>query len=750
MDTAAATQAEGTVSFSRELPLELMEDALKLAAAGEPGAAFDSLLPHLVPWGISAGELVAVDGNAHTRIAGMDVGPDAHKLPLHDGYGEVGEIRIELTGPPPVELLEVLRHLFSLGLGQRTRVWELELVRAAVAVNAAESFDAALEDLAERCCRLVGAPSANIAVWEPDFSSATIRAAAGLARPLVGERVGDGSVSHQATQKREPILHTPDKPQEGISDRLKEETGRYALTLSVPLMLDGVPRITFQADWLEKPAPETIALAISAIEKLDAVTNIAFRAEREREQLAHYELLEVVVETVPDGIIVQRGDEVKLNTAARRLLGLTPTQAAHDLANLNVRRIDGTVADPSEYPSRLCRTLGHETSARLIASVGGEDRIFEFKAAPLVDGFVGLVRDVTEEHGEQVLTKHFLESLFESLPLAAGVANLATGEMQSVNRAFIELIGYDEDEILGARRPYPWWGPEFRGDHWDDPAGTIETVFRRKDGSPVPVELLPFHVRDADGVPARIVALIRDTSERHDFERQILQSGKLAAIGELASGVAHEINNPLFAILGLVEFLIRDAEAGTKTHERLTLIQQTGLEIKQIVKALLDFARERTDEHGPMMLREVVAETVELVRRTSAGKSLEIVERYTGEPTPILGSPNQIKQIVLNLISNAQHAMGENAGTLTLCVEPEGTSVILVVSDTGPGIPSDIISRIFEPFFTTKRDLGGTGLGLAVSHGIAAMHGGELTVDSEPGRGATFRLRLPRALAPRA
>jgi PAS domain S-box-containing protein len=357
------------------------------------------------------------------------------------------------------------------------------------------------------------------------------------------------------------------------------------------------------------------------------------------------------------------------------------------------------------------------------------------------------MRDVTEEHGEKVLTQHFLESLFASLPIGVGVADIATGEIMSVNPAMEKLLGLSRAEVVGLCRPYPWWDKDHDPDYFDSPGGTIETVYRRADGRPVPVELTPFHVHGADGIPAWLVVLIRNTSERHEFERQLVHSGKLAAIGELASGVAHEINNPLFAILGLVEFLIRDAEEGTKTYERLTLIQQTGLEIKEIVRALLDFARERTDELRPLLLRDVVAETVDLIRRTSAAKSIEIVENYDFAPAAILGSPNQIKQIILNLISNAQHAIGETAGVITISVEAaDAESVAVTVQDSGPGIAPAIMPRIFEPFFTTKRALGGTGLGLAVSHGIAEMHGGTLTADSEPGHGATFRLRLPLAV----
>ena len=227
------------------------------------------------------------------------------------------------------------------------------------------------------------------------------------------------------------------------------------------------------------------------------------------------------------------------------------------------------------------------------------------------------------------------------------------------------------------------------------------------------------------------------------FEQQLIQNGKLASIGELAAGVAHEINNPLFAILGFVELLLLEAEPETKAHERLTLIQDTALEIKEIVRALLDFARERSDERAAISLTDVAEQTVELMRRTSAAKQVDIVERYCDEATPIEGSANQLKQIFVNLISNAKHALKDGGGTITVEVGRDGESAWTEVRDTGPGLSEDVAARVFEPFFTTRRDAGGTGLGLSVSLAIAEAHGGSLVVRAKPGEGAAFRLRLP-------
>ncbi|MGE5691089.1 MAG: sensor histidine kinase [Pseudomonadota bacterium] len=221
----------------------------------------------------------------------------------------------------------------------------------------------------------------------------------------------------------------------------------------------------------------------------------------------------------------------------------------------------------------------------------------------------------------------------------------------------------------------------------------------------------------------------------------IVQTGKLTALGELAGGVAHEINNPLFAILGLVEFLLREVEEGTKAHQRLLLVQETGLEIKELVRAMLAFAREQSGERGTVSLDHVVADALALVRLTNAAKGFEIVERLHGQPLAVVASPNDLKQVVLHLVANARQAMPDG-GTVTVGVSRGSEHATVTVADTGPGVPEASRSWIFEPFATTRDD--GTGLGLAVARSIARAHGGDLDLETG-GPGARFVLRLPLA-----
>jgi signal transduction histidine kinase len=743
LSTPALKSAAASGSERHSVPFALVHATLGAVAAGELEEAFERLIPELRDWGVKAGALYISEGELH-RVAGTPIRAEsARRLTLYDGYDIVGELHLEVDGREQVELLELLQDVFGLGLGRRVRTGQLDLIGAAVAVNSAESLDEALDALAEACRRISNAPNTLITIWEPALAGGIVRAAAGDALATVGERLGPGDhVAYKAASSGAVALGPTDE-EKGIGPRVERLFSRYDHVVAVPLMVEGAPPITFEVAWPTEPTPLVVERTVTTVQKLGALTSVAFRAAEERAHAEHDALLRGVIETVPDGIVVRRGEREMLNDAGRKILGLPADVNTFDRRALKVRDLDGTPVEPVKNPTELANHPHQPGRRRFIVEVGGDDRVVEVSTAPMPEGYVALFRDVTDEHAEFALTQDFLERLFESLPLAAAVLDTQTGEVVRVNASFLKLVDFTADALVGAQPPYEWC--EFFSTVDDVRNGPADSVYRRSDGTAVHVELLRVTVPGPHGTSGRTVLLARDMTERREFDRRLIQSGKLAAIGELASGVAHEINNPLFAILGLVEFLLRDIEEGTKSHERLLLIQQTGLEIKEIVKALLDFARERTDDHQPMLVRDVVRETVALVHRTSAVRDVEITEDYRGEPVPAIGSANQVKQVILNLITNALQAMKATGGSITVTVETTDTEIVTTVADTGPGIDPQILNRIFEPFFTTKRDVGGTGLGLAVSHGIAEMHGGTLQAESAFGEGTTFTLTLPAA-----
>jgi two-component system NtrC family sensor kinase len=222
---------------------------------------------------------------------------------------------------------------------------------------------------------------------------------------------------------------------------------------------------------------------------------------------------------------------------------------------------------------------------------------------------------------------------------------------------------------------------------------------------------------------------------------QLLEGWRLAAVGQLAAGVAHEVNNPLFAILGTIEFMLEDAPPGSELRARLERIQSSGQEIRETVRALVEFAREPTADRRVFSLSAACAQTAQLVRRSSLAKGITITEAYPEDPVAVEAAPSQVKQILLALITNAQQVQ-PGGGRIELEVAREDGAVVHV-RDAGPGIAYETLEQVFEPFFTTRRAAGGSGLGLTVALALAELQGGGIEVESEVGQGSTFSLRLP-------
>lgn len=230
------------------------------------------------------------------------------------------------------------------------------------------------------------------------------------------------------------------------------------------------------------------------------------------------------------------------------------------------------------------------------------------------------------------------------------------------------------------------------------------------------------------------------TRELRSAQAQLIQSEKLAALGRLAAGIAHEVNNPLQPILNTLEVAIEDiANSQPVDPQSLRIAEQEVQRIKGIVARLLDFARPSAGETIPVNLPALVDEVVLLTQKQLERMHIR-VSKFLREVPPVYGTPTQLKQVLLNLVLNAAQSMAEG-GDLTIEVYPEGQGVILAVSDTGMGIDDEAVDRIFEPFYSTKND--GTGLGLSVTYGIVQGHGGTIRVHSEVGEGSQFAVWLP-------
>ena len=239
----------------------------------------------------------------------------------------------------------------------------------------------------------------------------------------------------------------------------------------------------------------------------------------------------------------------------------------------------------------------------------------------------------------------------------------------------------------------------------------------------------------------------RDAQMRRHAQEEILKSERLAMIGRLAAGVAHEINNPLGGILLLSKLLLRKAPPGSQEKENLDRIAKETARCQAIVQDLLYLARQRELATAPVNMNEVVERAMAMIEKQDVFRSVRVVRALAGDLPAVMADASQMQQVFTNIAVNAAEAM-EGRGTLTIRsrVEEAGDRVAVSFSDTGCGIPPENMDKIFEPFFTTKRVGRGTGLGLSISHGIVARHGGRLLVESRPGAGSTFTVSLPRSL----
>lgn len=249
-----------------------------------------------------------------------------------------------------------------------------------------------------------------------------------------------------------------------------------------------------------------------------------------------------------------------------------------------------------------------------------------------------------------------------------------------------------------------------------------------------------------------LLQLVHASIKQKNFlNEQLIQSQKLAAIGELSSGIAHEINNPL-AIIGqevqwMRHLLKENGGAGSRSqedlHDSLREIGQQVDRCRDITHKLLDFARKKDPLMQSTDLNKLVEDMVRLVEKEAVHKGITIVRKYARELPPVVTDPPLLRQVILNLLNNAVYAMERDGSVTVVSRRGQNDSVVLEVSDTGCGIPKEHLANIFDPFFTTKPQGSGTGLGLSICHGIVVRLGGLISVESVVGKGTTFFIDLP-------
>jgi PAS domain S-box-containing protein len=271
-----------------------------------------------------------------------------------------------------------------------------------------------------------------------------------------------------------------------------------------------------------------------------------------------------------------------------------------------------------------------------------------------------------------------------------------------------------------------------------------------KDGRRITVDLSRTLVKTDDGKVHGSTAIIKDVTEKMELEQRIYNTEKLASIGTLAAGVAHEINNPLTVILGFVDLLLEQSPPGSPQHDDLKTIEENANNARKIVQNLLGFARITEGLEETVDIAHGLETVTTIVSNTLMTKKVELATDIAPDLPTVRGDAREFQQVIFNLINNSVAAMGENGGKLIIGARQTGDRIQVTVSDTGPGIPDRIKPQVFDPFFTTKKVGEGTGLGLSLCYGIIKKYGGTINFvsvakEDHPDRpsGTVFTVTMP-------
>ncbi|MBU1276091.1 MAG: PAS domain S-box protein [Proteobacteria bacterium] len=368
-----------------------------------------------------------------------------------------------------------------------------------------------------------------------------------------------------------------------------------------------------------------------------------------------------------------------------------------------------------------------------------------------------------EVNRELIRSNAFLRNLIKSSVDAVIAADM-TGKIILFNEAAGDITGYSEQEALneidirgiypgdGAREVMALLRSEEHGGKGKLKSHEVRLL--RKDGSLVPISLSAAVVTDDDNEVAT-VGFFYDLREKQRMEReldqtrmQLLQSEKMASIGKLAAGVAHQLNNPLAGITLYANLLGEEYDLPAGAQEDLKRILHNAQRSRDTIKELLQFARQTKREMRPADINQALTRTLFLLGNQAQFQNISVNLDLDPELPQVPADIQQLNHVFMNIILNAAEAMQSN-GRIDVRTRrfPGGRGVLVEISDNGPGIPPEVLPHVFEPFFTTKEEGEGTGLGLSVAFGIVKNHGGSIEVFSPPGQGTLFVIKLPSIIA---
>ena len=461
-------------------------------------------------------------------------------------------------------------------------------------------------------------------------------------------------------------------------------------------------------------------------------------------------------------IVAVLADAVVVTGLDRRIV--TANRAAAALFGRPLDDLPGTAIDDVVAPAERQHVAERESRAfegqeqryeTMVVRRDGAERDVAVSTTPLVlngqlVGTVATLRDITEPKQAQdtlARSEARYRHLFESASDAIATFD-ANGRFTTFNHAAENISGYRRDELLGL-----WFAPLLPDDelpkalgHFQKAlageTGLFETSFIRKDGEIRTIQVT-YSTPQKD---EEVLCIIRDVTDQKMLQEQLIQSEKMSAIGQLVSGVAHELNNPLAGISAFAQLLLTEKRFPPDQRTAAEMIYAEARRASRIVQNLLTFARQHKPERASASVNQVLDDTLELRGYELRVRGIEVVRDYDDDLPETLADAHQLQQVFLNLITNAEQAMEKrqrDTQRLLVRTRRAGAVIRIEVEDTGPGIPPNLLERIFNPFFTTKPTGSGTGLGLSISLGIVREHEGRIWAENAPSGGARFTIELP-------
>ena len=485
-----------------------------------------------------------------------------------------------------------------------------------------------------------------------------------------------------------------------------------------------------------------------------------------------------LIEASYDAIVIAdgQGEILSVNRAAEKMFGY------------GEKELDGkplTILMPQRYEERHLQGLRNFVATGMSPYLGkafeftgrrkdGSEFALELNISSWVSegeiNFGAVIRDISERTRLETETRNAqqrFKTLVDSLDGLVYVADFQTYELLYVNKYGRDIWGEIAGQTCwrtlqtGQTGPCPFCTNNRLLDGAGRPTGVYVWEFQNTVNSEW-YECRDQAIEWTDGryvrmeIATNISARKRAEQEKAELENRIRATQKMEAIGTLAGGIAHDFNNILVPIIAYTDMVMATEAVGSANRQNLQEVYKAANRAKELVKQILTFSREREHEVSPVQIVPVVKESIKLLK-ASLPSTIEVTQRLEAEGVTILADPTQIHQIVMNLCTNAYHAMREQGGVMEVTLSqveigpddfPDrslspGPYLVLTVSDTGPGMDQATMERIFDPYFTTRKHGEGTGLGLAVVLGIVKKYGGDIRVYSEPGQGASFQVYFP-------